>query len=98
MEDLKLEQGFNTFGLEMNWEDNKVDLTNVSAYKDVPGIRRAFDANAKFILAFLAEMHETDGKLYKGDNVIDAYFGKDDPGLMEDIWNSVRRWAVVAFK
>ena len=98
MQDLKIEQGYNHFGLEMNWSESTVTLANISDYKDVPGIDKAFKANAKFILAFLCEMHGTNGRLMKGNNVIDAYYGEDDPGLADDMWNSLKRWIVVAFK
>lgn len=98
MQDLKVEQGFNHFGLEITWKESTVFMNNISAYKDIPGIGRAFDANAKFILAFLCEMHTTDGKLYKGTNIIDAYYGNDEPNLADDIWNSIRRWISIAFR
>ena len=98
MTDLKVEQGFNNWGIEIRWDGSTVFLENVSEYKDIPGINRAFNANAKFILAFLSEMHGTNGKLYKEGNVIDAYYGKDDPSLADDIWSSFKRWTVIAFK
>ncbi len=98
MQDLKLEQGFTNFGLKLEWNGSTVRLTNVSEYKEIPGISRAFDANAKFILAFLCEMHSSNGKLYRGSNVIDAYYGKDEPSLADEIWNSLKRWVAIAFK
>ena len=98
MQDLKVEQEYNYFGLEITWGDTTISLKNVSEYKDLPGIGKAFRANAKFILAFMCELHETNGKLYQGTNVIDAYYGKDDPSLGDDIWNSIKRWLAIAFK
>jgi len=95
---LKVEQEYNYFGLEMTWDGQTIHLTNVSEYKEVPGIKKAFRANAKFILAFMCELHETNGKLYEGSNVIDAYYGRDDPSLADDIWNSIKRWVAIAFK
>lgn len=98
MQGLKVEQGFNNWGLEMTWTNDLVTLKNISDYQHVPGIRKAFDANAKFILAILCELHETDGTLSKEANVIDAYYGSDEPSLADDVWNSIKRWVTISLK